>query len=57
MTTRRAGRVDLAEVLALRTLFLNLEFRGGRPGSDDRGGDAGLIERADGVKESGRGSA
>ncbi len=49
-----AGRVTLAEVLALRTLFLNLQFR------TSNGGQAqepmteaemrGLIERADAVK-------
>ena len=44
-----AGRVTLAEVLALRTLFLNLQFRqaqGPLTGAEMRG----LIERADAVK-------
>jgi hypothetical protein len=44
-----AGRVTLAEVLALRTLFLNLQFRqsqGPIPEAEMRG----LIERADAVK-------
>jgi len=49
-----AGRVTLAEVLALRTLFLNLQFRtsnGGRAqGPMTEGEMRGLIERADAVK-------
>ena len=46
-----AGRVTLAEVLALRTLFLNLQFRQtaqGRPMTEAE--MRGLIERADAVK-------
>jgi len=45
-----AGRVTLAEVLALRTLFLNLQFRqeqGPLTETEMRG----LIERADAAKE------
>jgi 2-keto-4-pentenoate hydratase len=44
-----AGRVTLAEVLALRTLFLNLQFRTGQ-GPMTEAEMRGLIERADGVK-------
>jgi hypothetical protein len=44
-----AGRVTLAEVLALRTLFLNLQFRQGQ-GPLTEAEMRGLIERADGVK-------
>ncbi len=44
-----AGRVTLAEVLALRTLFLNLQFRQGQ-GPLTEVEMRGLIERADGVK-------
>ena len=44
-----AGRVTLAEVLALRTLFLNLQFRKGQ-GPLTEVEMRGLIERADGVK-------
>ena len=44
-----AGEVVLAEVLALRTLFLNLQFRQGlSPLSEAE--MRGLIERADGTK-------
>lgn len=43
------GEVVLAELLALRTLFLNLQFRQGQaPLSEAE--MRGLIERADGVK-------
>ena len=49
-----AGRVTLAEVLALRTLFLNLQFRtsngGQAQGPMTEGEMRGLIERADAVK-------
>jgi hypothetical protein len=49
-----AGRVTLAEVLALRTLFLNLQFRtsnGGQgQGPMTEAEMRGLIERADAVK-------
>jgi hypothetical protein len=49
-----AGRVTLAEVLALRTLFLNLQFRtsnGGQArGPMTEAEMRGLIERADAVK-------
>lgn len=49
-----AGRVTLAEVLALRMLFLNLQFRtsnGGQgQGSMTEAEMRGLIERADAVK-------
>jgi hypothetical protein len=44
-----SGEVVLAELLALRSLFLNLQFRAGQAPvteADMRG----LIERADGVK-------
>jgi hypothetical protein len=44
-----AGRVTLAEVLALRTLFLNLQFRTGQ-GPMTEAEMRGLIERADAVK-------
>ena len=44
-----AGRVTLAEVLALRTLFLNLQFRQAQ-GPMTEAEMRGLIERADGVK-------
>ena len=49
-----AGRVTLAEVLALRTLFLNLQFRTSN-GAQAQGPMTeaemrALIERADGVK-------
>jgi hypothetical protein len=44
-----AGRVTLAEVLALRTLFLNLQFRQAQ-GPMTEVEMRGLIERADGVK-------
>ena len=43
------GRVTLAEVLALRTLFLNLQFRQAQ-GPMTEAEMRGLIERADGVK-------
>ncbi|SRR6266702_190205 len=49
-----AGRVTLAEVLALRTLFLNLQFRtsngGQSQGPMTEVEMRGLIERADAVK-------
>jgi hypothetical protein len=49
-----AGEVVLAEVLALRTLFLNLQFRtsngGQAQGPMTEGEMRGLIERADAVK-------
>jgi hypothetical protein len=49
-----AGRVALAEVLALRTLFLNLQFRasngGQAQGPMTEAEMRGLIERADAVK-------
>ena len=44
-----AGRVTLAEVLALRTLFLNLQFRQAQ-GPMTEVEMRGLIERADAVK-------
>jgi hypothetical protein len=44
-----AGRVTLAEVLALRTLFLNLQFRQAQ-GPMTEAEMRGLIERADAVK-------
>jgi hypothetical protein len=44
-----AGRVALAEVLALRTLFLNLQFRQAQ-GPMTEAEMRGLIERADAVK-------
>lgn len=44
-----AGRVTLAEVLALRTLFLNLQFRQAQ-GPLTEVEMRGLIERADGAK-------
>jgi hypothetical protein len=44
-----AGEVVLAEVLALRTLFLNLQFRQGQ-GPMTEAEMRGLIERADAVK-------
>src|SRR5271165_4907215 len=44
-----AGRVTLAEVLALPTLFLNRQFRTGQ-GPMTEAEMRGLIERADGVK-------
>jgi hypothetical protein len=44
-----AGRVTLAEVLALRTLFLNLQFRQTQ-GPLTEAEMRGLIERADAVK-------
>ena len=44
-----AGEVVLAEVLALRTLFLNLQFRTGQ-GPLTEAEMRGLIERADAVK-------
>lgn len=43
------GEVILAEVLALRTLFLNLQFRQGQ-GPMTEAEMRGLIERADAVK-------
>ncbi len=43
------GRVTLAEVLALRTLFLNLQFRQTQ-GPMNEAEMRGLIERADAVK-------
>ena len=43
------GRVALAEVLALRTLFLNLQFRQAQ-GPMTEAEMRGLIERADAVK-------
>ncbi|MDR3751515.1 MAG: hypothetical protein P4K94_08525 [Terracidiphilus sp.] len=49
-----AGRVTLAEVLALRTLFLNLQFRTGNGGPGQgpitEAEMRSLIERADAVK-------
>ena len=49
-----AGRVTLAEVLALRTLFLNLQFRtsngGQAQGPMTEAEMRSLIERADAVK-------
>ena len=45
-----AGRVTLAEVLALRTLFLNLQFRAASQGPLTEAEMRGLIERADAVK-------
>ncbi len=45
-----AGRVTLAEVLALRTLFLNLQFRQQAQGPMTEAEMRGLIERADAVK-------
>ena len=44
-----SGEVVLAEVLALRTLFLNLQFRQAQ-GPMTEAEMRGLIERADGVK-------
>jgi len=44
-----ASEIVLAEVLALRTLFLNLQFRAGQ-GPMTEAEIRGLIERADGVK-------
>jgi hypothetical protein len=44
-----AGEVVLAEVLALRSLFLNLSFRAGKEPMTEAE-MRGLIERADGVK-------
>jgi hypothetical protein len=44
-----SGEVILAEVLALRTLFLNLHFRTGQ-GPMTEAEMRGLIERADAVK-------
>ncbi|MGA8909170.1 MAG: hypothetical protein WB524_16265 [Acidobacteriaceae bacterium] len=44
-----AGRVTLAEVLALRTLFLNLQFRQAQ-GPLNEAEMRGLIERADAAK-------
>ena len=44
------GRVTLAEVLALRTLFLNLQFRQASQGPMTEAEMRGLIERADAVK-------
>ena len=44
-----AGRVALAEVLALRTLFLNLQFRQAQ-GPMTEAEMRGLIERADAAK-------
>jgi hypothetical protein len=44
-----ASEIVLAEVLALRTLFLNLQFRAGQ-GPMTEAEMRGLIERADGVK-------
>jgi hypothetical protein len=44
-----ASEIVLAEVLALRTLFLNLQFRQGQ-GPMTEAEMRGLIERADGVK-------
>lgn len=43
------GEIVLAEVLALRTLFLNLQFRADK-GPLTEAELRGLIERADGVK-------
>ena len=45
-----SGEVVLAEVLALRTLFLNLQFRAASQGPMTEAEMRGLIERADGVK-------
>ena len=45
-----AGEVILAEVLALRTLFLNLQFRAASQGPMTEAEMPGLIERADAVK-------
>jgi hypothetical protein len=44
-----AGEIVLAEVLALRSLFLNLSFRAGKEPMTEAE-MRGLIERADGVK-------
>jgi len=44
-----AGRVTLAEILALRSLLLNLQFRAGQ-GPMTEAEMRGLIERADGTK-------
>ena len=44
-----AGRVTLAEVLALRSLLLNIQFRAGQ-GPMTEAEMRGLIERADAVK-------
>lgn len=44
------GEVTLAEVLALRTLFLNLQFRAASQGPLTEAEMRGLIERADAVK-------
>jgi hypothetical protein len=45
-----SGEVVLAELLALRTLFLNLQFRAASQGPMTEAEMRGLIERADGVK-------
>jgi hypothetical protein len=47
ITEAEAGEIVLAELLTLRSLFLNLSFRAGKePEAELRG----LIERADSVK-------
>ena len=45
-----SGEVVLAELLALRTLFLNLQFRAASQGPMSEAEMRGLIERADSVK-------
>jgi hypothetical protein len=45
-----SGEVALAEILALRSLLLNLHFRAGKGESVAEPEMRGLIERADGVK-------
>jgi hypothetical protein len=50
MTGPDSGEVALAEVLALRSLFLNLQFRAAGQSPVTEADVRGLIERADGVK-------
>jgi hypothetical protein len=50
MTGPDSGEVALAEVLALRSLFLNLQFRSAGQSPVTEADVRGLIERADGVK-------
>jgi hypothetical protein len=50
MTCPDSGEVALAEVLALRSLFLNLQFRAASQSPVTEANVRGLIERADGVK-------
>ena len=45
-----SGEVVLAELLALRSLFLNLQFRAAGQSPVTEADMRGLIERADGVK-------